>query len=166
MDINKIKLLAIDCDGVLTDGNFYVSSDGTVTKSFNTRDFSAIKRLQSLGVEVIIITGSNDGAVDMKAESLGITCISSAKNKVKEIEFIINEIFDWSEVGFIGDAENDIELIKKVGFSACPNDAIPEILSEVKYISNNNGGSNAVRDIIKWMIEKMGHEWISESHNW
>lgn len=165
MNIKNIKILFIDCDGVLTDGNFHVSSNGIVTKSFNTKDFYAINKLKSLGINVIIITGSNDGAVDMKAMQSSVTCLSNVKDKVKEIEFIIDGLFKWGEVAFIGDSENDIEAIKNSAFSACPNDAIAEVKNIVDYISSKNGGHQAVRDIIKWMVEEMGHEWVNENVN-
>lgn len=155
-----VKYLIIDCDGTLTDGNYYVSSNGVVTKSFNTRDFYAINRIQSLGVQVIIVTSANDGAVDAKANTNDIYCFSNVKDKEKTIERTI-EGNSWSEVAYIGDAENDLACMKKAGFSACPADAIDEVRATADYVACRNGGNCAVWEVIKHLVSKMGHDWLT-----
>lgn len=162
MKVN-FKILFIDCDGTLTDGNYFVSSDGSVTKVFNTADFHAIHRLRSLGIRVIILTGANDGAADVKAASVNLECVSDVKNKVEAIEEIIGDEYTWDEVGFIGDAENDLAAIKKAGFSACPWNAIREVQDEADFVIPAQGGQCAIRAFAKQVVAEMGHDWLTEN---
>lgn len=160
---NEFEYLIVDCDGTLTDGLYHVCSDGKITKSFNTRDFDAIDRIQKLGIQVIIITKSIDRVVNKKAEGNNIHCLSGINNKVETIEYILKGNSDWSKVAYIGDAENDIEAMKLAGFSACPSDAIDEAKNEADLVSLYGGGKGAVREIIKHLAMRMGHEWLIES---
>lgn len=157
--MKDIKLLACDVDGTLTDGFYHVSEEGVTTKSFYTRDIWAIDEfLRITGCPVEIITQAKDSCVIQKFNSLllrhtqlyvniGISDKYDSlyhKRKSRNLE--------WSEVAYIGDAENDLECIRAVGFSASPSDAVPIIKHNVNAVSNYAGGRGAVHEIIMMII--------------
>jgi len=153
MILNSKKLIILDVDGVLTNGMYYVSSDGRVTKGFYTRDFWAIEKATTLGFDVIILTSSFDGCINKKVISLDndkVKVESCVSDKITWMENVImpEKEVTWDDVIYIGDAENDIECMKKARFTACPNDAIPAIRELSNYISDANGGSGSVYEII------------------
>jgi 3-deoxy-D-manno-octulosonate 8-phosphate phosphatase (KDO 8-P phosphatase) len=151
----KIKLLLTDCDGVLTDTGIYYSDKGEELKRFSFRDGMGVERLRELcKIETGIITGENTQIVKRRAEKLKI---SEVYLGVKDKSGVIAEIIhknklDYSEVAFIGDDLNDFESLKKVGLSACPNDAITAIKKIVDYKCENKGGFGAFRDFAELII--------------
>lgn len=165
MEDSKIKVVFVDCDGTLTNGIFYTSPSGEVMKGFNTRDFYALYRLRSLGIQTYIITGSVDGAADAKARAVGMECISGVNNKDEYIDALVSTgEFDWSEIVFIGDGENDIRSMRKAGFSACPNNAVIEAQDAADYISSYNGGEGAVADTVRFLLSSMNEDWLIDNY--
>ena len=157
----QIKIIFIDCDGTLTSGHYYVSSEGSTIKGYNTRDFFALKKIKKLGYRVIVLTGAKDGSIDVKCNQSEIECLSNCQDKATTIEKIIKGVHDWSEVAILGDAENDIESMQLAGFSACPSDAIKEVIGICDYVSEYKGGDAVVYDIIRYIFELEGIDWIS-----
>jgi 3-deoxy-D-manno-octulosonate 8-phosphate phosphatase (KDO 8-P phosphatase) len=161
--MDKIRLLFVDCDGTLTNGHYHVSSDGVTTKGYHTRDFFALKKIQKLGYRVVILTGAKDGSVDMKCQQSRLECISDAQDKVAVAEaFMAKYGYEWGEVAFFGDAENDMRAMDRAGFTACPNDALPEVKDRSNYISDFKGGEAAVYDIIRYLYKLQGESWFTE----
>src|SRR5579875_2988667 len=125
---SRIKLLVTDCDGVLTDGGVYYGADGEYLKQFNIRDGMGVERLRNLGgVETAIVTGEKSPSVVTRAEKLKITELHLlAKDKPEVLKEIITRLkLKWEEVAYIGDDYNDLEVMKLVGFTAGPADALP-----------------------------------------
>ncbi len=152
----KIKLLLTDSDGVLTDGGVYYSDRGEELKRFNIRDGMGVARLRSVaGVEVGIVTGEFSASVKKRAEKLSIIEYHpGASDKVA----VLKEIMDRKnltaeEIAYIGDDTNDVEVMKLVGLSACPADALPFAKSVADYICQNNGGHGAFREFAEFIIE-------------
>jgi len=179
INFDDIKIVALDCDGVLTDGIFQESSTGTVTKSFYTRDFWAINQLLKNDIIVIIITGSNDTCMESQLERIygpeiyefnyedfqcrrfkddNLILFKSVKEKSKVIDDFIftNSKHDWDNVAYMGDSENDLEPIKKSAYTGCPCDAIREIKDESNFKSDFSGGKGAVYDFVNYILEKKG----------
>lgn len=157
----KIELLFIDCDCVLTDGIYYVSSWGETIKSFYTRDFAALEKLLK-DIGIFIITSSHDNCLSNKIKSLNddlrdrITILPEIKNKYKEInEILKNKYLSWENVAYIGDSDNDLECIKSAKISGCPYDAIKEVCDEVDFISSKMGGHGAVEDFVNYLLTKL-----------
>jgi len=147
----QIKLFASDIDGTLTDGGMYYSQNGEELKKFNTRDGMAFELLKSLGLRTALITSENAKINSKRAEKLGIDFIIQGERGVGKLTAITNlcdELgLDISEVAYIGDDINCLELLSKVGVCACPGDAV----GEVKRLSGINimdapGGAGAVRE--------------------
>ena len=147
--MKQIKLFLTDCDGVLTDGGMYYFESGDEAKKFNTRDGMAFKLLKEKNIKIGIITGEDTKIVLNRGKKLKMDYIFLGVNKkIKIVDKIINELgLNYENVLYVGDDINDIEVIKKVGFSACPQDAEKIIKENCHYISNKNGGCGVIRDI-------------------
>lgn len=151
----KIKLLLTDCDGVLTDCGVYYGENGEVLKKFNIRDGMGVERLRKLAnIETGIITGETSPSVIKRAEKLKIEELHlGIKDKVLVLEQIIKDRNITAEqIAYIGDDVNDIELMKKVGLTACPADAISFTRNIANYICENKGGEGCFREFVELII--------------
>jgi 3-deoxy-D-manno-octulosonate 8-phosphate phosphatase (KDO 8-P phosphatase) len=163
--VKKIKLLVIDLDGTLTDGMFYVSSRGDIMKPFYTRDFVAIEKVLK-HIKVWILSQSIDNCIVEKVSQLSygrhknlyLSINVRDKKQFIEEEFIEEAILDrrdtiWDEIAYIGDADNDLECIKKAAIVGCPGDAITSVKNSVHYVTPSNGGKGSVSDFIDYLFE-------------
>ena len=157
-NLEKIKMLLLDVDGVLTDGSIIYDINGVETKKFNVTDGHGIKMLQRYGILVGIITGRNSQVVSFRAKELGIDILyQGALEKINcynEIKATYN--LSDEEIAYIGDDVIDIKVLKKVGFSAAPKDALPYVLEVVDFISTRKGGRGAVREVIDEILKAKG----------
>lgn len=147
--MKKYKMFLTDCDGCLTDGGMYYSEKGDELKKFNTRDGMAFKMLKGKGILTGIVTGESVELNRRRAEKLGIDIfISGCTNKLEQIKNICNEQgIDLSDVIYVGDDINDLEVIKAVGMGCCPSDANKIILEAADYIAKTKGGEGVIREI-------------------
>ncbi|MBK7937153.1 MAG: HAD family hydrolase [Lewinellaceae bacterium] len=151
-----IRLLLTDCDGVLTDAGVYYSEQGEALKRFSMRDGMGVERLRELaGVETGIVTGENSPIVMHRAAKLGITELHpGAKNKHQVLLKILeNRQLTPEQVAFIGDDLNDEAILRSVGLSACPADAMEGILKISDYICLLRGGQGAFREFAELIIQ-------------
>ncbi|MGY8926086.1 MAG: KdsC family phosphatase [Flavobacteriales bacterium] len=149
--IEKIKLLVIDVDGVMTDGGMYFTESGDQFKKFNTKDGMAIIHLTNKNFQVAIISSGFKGeAVSKRADMLGIqNCIVSRTPKMETLKGICADLkINLDNVAMIGDDINDLEVMESVCFSACPVDAVQRIKSVSTVILNKKGGEGCVREFI------------------
>lgn len=153
--VNKLALLVVDVDGTLTDGGMYYSAEGDILKKFNTRDARGLELIRNKGIKIAILTSEKSNIVKARAEKLGIDmCYLGVADKKQIIENLCCELsISYKEVGFIGDDLNDLEVMKVVGFSACPSDAVSEIKQNAFYVSSYRGGQGAVRDVCDFIIQ-------------
>ena len=155
LNAKKIKLLLTDNDGVLTDTGVYYSPNGEEFKRFSIRDGMGVERLlDEVNIETGIITGETSGPVNKRAEKLKITELyTGIKEKEKVLPSILkNKKISAENIAYIGDDYNDLEIIKLVGLSACPSDAMPIIQNLVDYICTNKGGNGAFREFAELLI--------------
>jgi len=153
--IKKIKLLILDVDGVMTDGGMYFTANGDELKKFNTKDGMGIIQSIKGGIQIgVISSGFSDLIVKKRTEMLGIQkCYVGRDSKLKILdEWIKEEGISYEEVAMIGDDINDLEVLQKIGVSACPADAINEIKSASQIILNNKGGEGCVREFIDYYL--------------
>lgn len=163
MDKKKVSLLLLDVDGVQTDGGLYYSESGDEFKKFNVRDGIAIKRAIAHGVEVGIISHSlNNRMVEQRCRTLGITRVYvGLRDKLKVYEEWLDEInVGVEETAFIGDDVNDFKIMKRVGLSACPSDAVPAIKEIASVVLNTKGGNGVVREFVDMFIMS-DEEWLN-----
>ena len=152
----KIKLIITDVDGVLTDGGRYFSEKGEITKRFHVRDGMGINILLRNGIETVIITKENSKIVKKWAKEMNVSkTYSGIKIKEKEIDKICTYYNVLpSEIAFIGDDVNDIELMKKVGFSVTPSDGILQAKKIANYVCTTSGGNGALREMIDLILKE------------
>ena len=147
--LKKIKLLAVDVDGVLTNGNVYLNNEGEIYKSFNVKDGLGLKILREKGIKIAFISGGDGGATEMRAKHLGIDfCEVRIKNKSKTIENIQRKLkIAKSQTAFVGDDLNDIPVRQVVDLFFAPRDASKHLYKFCDAILINNGGSGAIREL-------------------
>jgi 3-deoxy-D-manno-octulosonate 8-phosphate phosphatase (KDO 8-P phosphatase) len=146
-----IKLLVLDVDGTLTDGGVYIDSNGVQTKKFHIRDGMGITLLHEKGIQVGIISHSRAQTIlDERARMLGIQRVYSGKEpKLEVLTRWMEELnLTLDQISYIGDDVNDIEILEKVGFSACPHDAHFSVVKVVDVVLARNGGDGCVREFI------------------
>ncbi|MDC0202171.1 HAD hydrolase family protein [Candidatus Nitrosopelagicus sp.] len=151
----KIKLVVTDVDGVLTDGGRYFSSTGELLKKFHVRDGMAVNLLLRHNIKTIILTKETSKITKSWGKSMNITKVySGAKIKEEKLK-IICDSFDIipTEIAFIGDDVNDLNLLKKVGISASPFDGISQVKKTVDYICKNPGGNGAFRELADLILQ-------------
>ena len=152
----EIKLLLTDVDGVLTDNGVYYSEAGEVMKRFSIRDGMGVERLRKLGgIETGIITGEMSPSVARRAEKLGIVELHlGVKDKLGKLsEILERKQLQWSQIAYIGDDINDLEVLEAAGISACPADAMDPVARIVDYVCQHNGGNGAFRELAEWLIK-------------
>lgn len=149
MDLSKIKVLALDVDGVLTDGSLTFSQNGEEFKTFNAKDGQGIVCLNKAGFITVIITARKNGTVEYRAKNLGIKELhQGVKFKLPVLEQILEKYnLTFDNVAYMGDDLPDICILEKVGLSCCPNDAVEEVQKVCKFKSKYNGGRGAVREV-------------------
>jgi 3-deoxy-D-manno-octulosonate 8-phosphate phosphatase (KDO 8-P phosphatase) len=151
----KIKLLLTDCDGVLTDGGVYYGEQGEVLKKFNIKDGMGVERLRKLtDIQTGIITGEMSPSVAKRAEKLKITELHlGIKDKLLVLmQIMVNKNLTKEQIAYIGDDVNDIEIMQKVGLSACPSDAINFTKNIADYVCENRGGEGCFREFAELLI--------------
>ena len=153
-----IKLVLLDVDGTLTDGGIYRGNNGEELKRFNVKDGYAIVNAQKLGIEFGIITGRKSELVEIRAKELKIKYLYqgiSEKTVILE-EIIKKDSLSKEEIAYMGDDLNDLLIMKQVGLSGTPKDAVDEVIQVTDFVSKKNGGSGAVREFIEHILKKDG----------
>ena len=153
-----IKLLLLDVDGVLTDGKLIYSHEGKESKSFNTQDGFGLRMLQDSGVEVGIITARSSAALSRRGEDLKISHLyQGSSNKLEAYKEICKKTgFKPFEIAYMGDDWLDMVLLKRVGLSAAPANAVIEIQEMVHYVTTLGGGHGAVREVCDLILTASG----------
>ncbi len=154
----RIRMVLLDVDGVLTDGGLYYTADGHELKRFHAHDGYGIQRGRESGLIFGIISGRTTSIVEARARVLKIEdVIQGAGDKVAAMREIQRRRgFGDEEFAFIGDDLFDIPLLRVVGLSAAPPNALPEVRRSVHYVTRAGGGEGAVRDFIDMILRRRG----------
>ena len=145
-----IKLLAMDVDGVLTDGGMYYSENGDELKKFNTIDGKGIELVRNRGIKTAILTSEDTAIVANRARKLKIDFLyQGLTDKLAAARKICAELdITLDNVAYIGDDVNDLELLSSVGLAACPANALAVVRAVPGIIQlENSGGNGAVREL-------------------
>jgi 3-deoxy-D-manno-octulosonate 8-phosphate phosphatase (KDO 8-P phosphatase) len=155
---NRIRMLVMDVDGVLTDGRILYSADGVETEAFFVRDGLGLRAAQRAGLLTAILTGRVSGAVARRAKELGISEVHQGiPNKVETYETLLRRHGLTDEaVAYVGDDVNDLPLLARAGFSAAPADAADEVKAKVAFVTSRGGGRGAVREVIDLILKAQG----------
>jgi 3-deoxy-D-manno-octulosonate 8-phosphate phosphatase (KDO 8-P phosphatase) len=152
--LSKTRLVALDVDGVLTDGRFYLSDDGRETKAFSTQDGFGIRRLLNAGVRVAIISGRQSAAVTLRMQELGVQHVFlGCKDKVAVFDALIAELgIDAADTVYVGDDVPDLQLLQKVGTPIAVANAVQEVRDFCKISTRASGGFGAVREVCDMVL--------------
>lgn len=150
----KIKVVLADIDGVLTDGGLYYSTEGLQMKKFNVKDGMGAVMLKEKGYKVGIISSDKSPIAEARADKLKLDFVYyGVENKLDVIEKICNsQNISKEEIAYMGDDEIDLDVLKNIGLSACPNDAIRQVKDSVNFISSKPGGQGAFRELADLII--------------
>lgn len=154
----NIRLLALDVDGVLTDGKLYFSSDGTEAKAFNTLDGHGIKLLRRSGIEVAIISGRQSEPVERRARELGIShLIQGREDKLTALNELLHiQAFELETIAFMGDDYPDLTIMRHVGLALTVAGALPAVAEHAHWQSRFRGGEGAVREACDMIMRAQG----------
>jgi len=150
-----VRLLILDVDGVLTDGRLYYGQSGEVMKAFDVRDGHGIVLLRK-HVELGVISG-RPGFARSRLEELGFSHLAfRQKDKLLAYRALSRLGLADEEVAYMGDDVNDLGLLARVGLSACPADAHPEVRGRVHFVAASDGGHGAVRELCELILKAKG----------
>jgi 3-deoxy-D-manno-octulosonate 8-phosphate phosphatase (KDO 8-P phosphatase) len=148
-DFPRVKLLALDVDGVLTDGGLYCTESGEEIKKFNVKDGLGLKQLMASGIEVALISASSSQATLHRAKKLGITHVfTGVDDKLATLKTLCQMLkLELRDVAYMGDDRVDIPVLGVVGLPITVADAIAEAKACAVYITEKGGGQGAVREV-------------------
>jgi 3-deoxy-D-manno-octulosonate 8-phosphate phosphatase (KDO 8-P phosphatase) len=154
----RLRLLALDVDGVLTDGRLLYGNAGEELKGFNIKDGLGIKLLQRAGIEVAIITGRRSNIVARRAEELGIERIVQGREDKRSAltELCAASGLDLVECAYMGDDLPDLGAIVAAGLGLAPADGVEQVRSAADWVSTCAGGSGAVREAAEAILAARG----------
>lgn len=149
-----IKCVAFDVDGVMTDGSLTFLEDGREVKTFNAKDGQGVNMLNIAGFKTAIITARDNNTVRVRAKILDIARLyEGQKNKFAALENLAKEFnLKFSEIAYMGDDIPDLCVLKEVGLSACPADAVQEVKKICDFVSTKDGGKGAVREFCDFIL--------------
>ena len=149
MELNKIRLIATDCDGVLTDGGMYYLDSGDEMKRFHVLDGVGFQLLHKAGIKTAIITTSTNPLIEKRAQKLGVDdLILGARDKLAALTVLCSKYgLILSEVAYVGDDIYDIPAIMACGFGCVPGDALDYVKKEAKFITQRSGGNGCFREV-------------------
>jgi 3-deoxy-D-manno-octulosonate 8-phosphate phosphatase (KDO 8-P phosphatase) len=155
---SRVRLLLLDCDGVLTDGRITLVEGGEEVKSFHTRDGHGLVLLRLAGLDIGIISGRSSDAVERRARELGIAYVrQGVHDKVAVFEEMLASAgVAEAEVCYVGDDVVDIPLMRRAGLAAAVADATAETHAAAHYVTRLPGGFGAVREVCELILKAQG----------
>jgi len=151
----RIRLLILDCDGVLTDGRIIMLPDSDETKAFDVKDGHGIVMAQRAGLRIAIISGRKSSVVQARARELGVAHLyEMAWVKTEPYEKVLaeEELTD-EEVCYVGDDVVDIPLLRRAGLGVAVADAVEETKKHSHMVTERGGGRGAVREVIEFILK-------------
>lgn len=163
-----ITTFIFDFDGVMTDGTVFCDFDGHPLRATNVKDGYALQLASKLGYNVALISGAVCPSTIVRMNSLGVTDVfTGSPDKVQKLEEYMKEKgLHPEEIVFMGDDIPDLRVMQRVGLPACPADAVPEVKSISRFISEKPGGKGAVRDLIERVLKEQNKWMTAEAYSW
>ena len=155
---SRVRLLALDVDGVLTDGGLYYGPEGEALKRFDVKDGHGLVLARTAGLTVAWLTARTSAAVAARAKDLKIQHLyQGQRDKLTTLKTLLEELsLEPSECAFMGDDLVDLACLRHVGLPCCPADAVQEIRQTAHYVAQNRGGSGAVRELVELCLKASG----------
>lgn len=157
---DHIRLLCLDCDGVLTDGSLLISDAGEESKRFHVHDGLALKAWQASGRDVAVITARTSPALGRRMEELGITELHQGATDKRAVfdEILRRKQIEASCVAYMGDDLGDIPVLSCCGLAMAPANACQEVQTIAHWVAKRRGGEGAVRESVEMLMRHSG-EW-------
>ena len=151
---SRIRLLLFDVDGVLTTGEVVMHADGSESKGFHIRDGAGIVWAQRAGLTIGLLSARSSGATAHRAAQLAIRIVEQGvRSKLAAYEQIVRDArLEDAEVAYMGDDLLDLQVLWRVGLSAAPADAAPEVRERVDWVSSCGGGRGAARELVELIL--------------
>jgi 3-deoxy-D-manno-octulosonate 8-phosphate phosphatase (KDO 8-P phosphatase) len=158
--LGKVKVLLLDVDGVMTDGRIIYDEFDDALKFFDCTDGLGIALLKKAGIPTVVISARKSKANTRRAKELGIRkIVQNSSDKHKTFFLVLKELgFRCEEACAIGDDLVDIPMLKRSGFAAAVQNAVPEVKRVAHYVTTRRGGRGAVREVAE-MILKSQKKW-------
>ncbi len=154
----RIKLLLMDCDGVLTDGRLELLENGDEQKTFHARDGQGISLFHRAGLKTGIISGRTSSAVERRAQDLGMAYVRQyARDKIEALDEILALArVSVHECAYIGDDLADIRVMGRVELAVAVADAVAETRQAAHFVTEQKGGHGAVREVTDLILKAQG----------
>ena len=162
---SALRLLALDVDGVLTDGRLYYGNDGEELKAFNIKDGVGLKLLQQAGVAVAIITGRRSQIVERRATELGIAhVVQGREDKRAALEELCASLdLALSQCAYMGDDLPDLGALRSAAIGLAPADAVEAVAEAADWQSRYPGGGGCVREACEQLLHAMDRREATEA---
>jgi len=157
-NLSDIKLLALDIDGVLTDGTIVVNGDGSESKFFNVQDGHGIRLWLRAGLKMAFFSGRVSQPTEIRAKQFGVEYVfQDCHEKLPILEkFLQQQGLSPKEVAYIGDDLPDLPVIRYVGFGVAVANAVDEVKKDADLVTTRPGGAGAVREVIEYILKDTG----------
>ncbi len=151
----NVKAIYYDFDGVMTNNKVLVSEDGKESVTVNRSDGLAVSYFKELKIEQAIISSETNLVVEQRAKKLKIPVYQNVKNKLEFVKKLLDKNnLNPSEIIFVGNDLNDLEVIKYLPNTFCPKDSNKKILDSPAFILNKKGGKGVIMALYEHMMEK------------
>jgi 3-deoxy-D-manno-octulosonate 8-phosphate phosphatase (KDO 8-P phosphatase) len=157
-DLNAIKMLVLDVDGVLTDGTLVVDERGRESKFFNALDGHGLKLWRRAGLKAAFLSGRTSPPTKQQAKELGIDfCLEGRLDKLAGLrELAQMSGLASDEMAYVGDDLPDLPAMRCAGFSVAVANAVDEVKAIAAFVTRHGGGKGAVREVIEYILKKTG----------
>ncbi|MBE0442882.1 MAG: KdsC family phosphatase [Psychrobacter sp.] len=159
----KVKLLVMDVDGILSNGQIIYDANGIETKAFSVQDGVGVKSLARYGILTAIITGRSSAMVDKRAKEMGVHYVVQGRDDkliaLTELLSMLDPALNITaaDCAYMGDDLPDIKAMQTVGFAATVPNAHAEVISRSDTVTTRAGGTGAVREICDLILKGHGH---------
>ena len=149
-----IKAIALDVDGVLTDGSFWWGPDGQEWKRFCFADIMGLSLARKAGLMIALVSGEDSPLIDRLAAKMGIAEVhKGCKDKAAALRSIAERHdLPLDQICFMGDDVNDLEALAIAGLAAAPANARPAVRSKCQFVATATGGNGAVRELVDYLL--------------
>ena len=157
-NLEEIKLLALDVDGVLTDGTIVINGDGSESKFFDVQDGHGIRLWLRAGLQIALFSGRSSSPTEIRAKQFGIEHVfQDCHDKLPVLEkFVQQQDILPQQVAYVGDDLPDLPPIRFAGFGVAVANAVEEVKKHADFVTTRPGGAGAVREVIEYILKNTG----------
>jgi 3-deoxy-D-manno-octulosonate 8-phosphate phosphatase (KDO 8-P phosphatase) len=153
--MNPINLSVYDFDGVMTNNKAYVDQHCNEMVQVSRADGLGIAEIRKLGIRQMILSTETNPVVSARAKKLDLFCIQGVDNKALALtDYCKNHQIDLSDVAYVGNDINDLEVMTLVRVTLCPADAHMSIKNISQFILESKGGEGVAREIFDLLTQK------------